>query len=74
MDLKRKMKEMGKYKVTINIDAMVNVVVDANSPQEAFDNASLADARITSIDDLDVLTSEPFGCEDVTGNYTEYKA
>jgi len=63
-----------KYKVTINVDAMVNVVVDANSPQEAFDKASLADAVITSIDDLDVLASDPFGCEDENGHYMEYRA
>lgn len=72
--MKRKGQKMGKYKVTINVDAMVNVVVDANSPQDAFDKASLADARITSIGDLDVLTSAPFGCEDENGNYTEYRA
>ena len=64
---------MGKYKVMINVDAIVNVVVDANSPREAFDKASLADARITSIDDLDMLTSDTFGCVDENGNYTGYK-
>ena len=65
---------MGKYKVTINVDATVDVVVEAGSPQEAFDKASLADARLTSIDDLDVFTSEPVGCEDEKGNYTRYHA
>ena len=65
---------MGKYKVTINVDATVDVVVDANSPQEAFDKASLVDARLTSIDDLNVFTSEPVGCRDENGNYTEYHA
>lgn len=65
---------MGKYKVTINVDATVDVVVDAASPQEAFDKASLADARLTSIDDLNVFTSEFVGCEDEDGNYTRYTA
>lgn len=72
--MKRKRQKMGKYKVTINVDATVDVVVDANSPQEAFEKASLADASLTSIDDLDVFTSEPVGCEDENGNYTEYHA
>jgi hypothetical protein len=65
---------MGKYKVTINVDATVDVVVDAASPHEAFDKASLADARLTSIDDLNVFTSEFVGCEDEDGNYTRYTA
>lgn len=72
--MKRKRKKMGKYKVTINVDATVDVVVDANSPQEAFDKASLVDASLTSIDDLNVFTSEPVGCEDEKGNYTRYHA
>lgn len=66
--------KMGKYKVTINVDATVDVVVEASSPHEAFDKASLADARLTSIDDLNVFTSEPVGCEDEKGNYTRYHA
>ena len=72
--MKRKRQKMGKYKVTINVDATVDVVVDANSPQEAFENASLADASLTSIDDLNVFTSELVGCRDENGNYTEYHA
>lgn len=62
------------YRVTINIDATVNVIVDADSPQEAFENASLRDANVRSIDDIDVFTSEPVGCEDEEGNYTRYTA
>ena len=72
--MERRRPKMGKYKVTINVDATVDVVVEAGSPQEAFDKASLADARLTSIDDLDVFTSEPVGCEDEEGNYTRYHA
>ena len=61
-----------KYKVTININATVDVIVDADSPLEAFENASVSDANVRSIDDVDVLTSEPVGCEDEGGNYTMY--
>lgn len=74
MGSERRKQKMGKYKVTINVDATVDVVVEASSPQEAFDKASLADARLTSIDDLNVFTSEFVGCEDEDGNYTRYTA
>lgn len=63
-----------KYKVTMNIDATVDVIVDADSPREAFENASVSDANVRSIDDVDVFASEPVGCEDENGNYTRYTA
>ena len=63
--------KIGKYKVTINVDATVDVVVEANSQEEAFEKASIVDAEIRSVDDLCVFSAEVVGCEDENGNYTE---
>lgn len=60
-----------QYKVTLALDATASVIVYAKSPEEAFDNAKNA---VIDRNSVSVWSSEPIGCEDETGKYTECTA
>ena len=62
------------YKVTLNIDAMVDVVVEADSPEEAFEKASFQDANIRCPEDIDVMNCEPMHLTEEDGHVLAYSA
>lgn len=58
-----------KYVVHMAVDGRIDLEVEAENPEAAYDEARFAfwDADLTDLNNLEIIDAKPVHCEDETG-------
>ena len=61
-----------KYIVSMRVEGRVNIEVEADSPQEAFDRANDMGLCSADLSKMEIIDDGAVNCTDEDGNLTDY--